>query len=130
MTPRVWAIHDGRVGIRNQVLGLAERLGWPFEEKRAELARRWMRFAPAGLVPPPRLASSESDPLEPPWPDLVIGCGQQGAVIAQAIKAASAGRSFIVQIQDPRAARTRFDLLVVPEHDRARGDNVVVTRGA
>jgi mitochondrial fission protein ELM1 len=130
MTPRVWALHDGRIGIRNQVLGLAERLGWGFEEKRAELARHWLRFVPPGLLTPEKLVSAESDALTPPWPELVIGCGHQGAVIALSIKAASGERSFLVHIQDPRVGRSRFDLLVVPEHDPARGGNVVVTRGA
>lgn len=36
----------------------------------------------------------------------------------------------MVQIQDPKIAPSRFDLMVVPEHDRVRGPNVMVTRGA
>ena len=34
--PLVWAVHDGRIGIINQVLGLAEAVGLPFVEKRLD----------------------------------------------------------------------------------------------
>ena len=33
-------------------------------------------------------------------------------------------------VQDPRYGRGEFDLLCVPEHDRLRGANVLMTRGA
>jgi mitochondrial fission protein ELM1 len=42
----------------------------------------------------------------------------------------SGGRVFRIQIQDPGISPTHFDVVVVPRHDRLRGDNVVVTRGA
>src|SRR3954447_25213589 len=32
--PVVWAVHDGRIGIRNQVVGLAEAIGGAVVEKR------------------------------------------------------------------------------------------------
>src|SRR5262249_49810066 len=49
---------------------------------------------------------------------------------ALAIRDASHGRTMAVHIQDPRFRRRDFDLLFVPEHDRLRGPNVVVTHGA
>ena len=32
-TPTVWAVHDGKIGMANQVLGLAEAVGYPVIEK-------------------------------------------------------------------------------------------------
>src|SRR5207244_7010079 len=81
-------------------------------------------LAPFGAV------STEAGPLQPPWPDLVIGCGRLSAMPALAIRRASAGRTFAAQVQDPRVGRNEFDLLFVPEHDRLRGPRIVVTRGA
>jgi mitochondrial fission protein ELM1 len=57
-TPRVWAVHDGKVGIRSQVIGLAEALGWPFEEKVVALRFPWNRL-PALARSPHRLRPAE-----------------------------------------------------------------------
>jgi mitochondrial fission protein ELM1 len=83
---------------------------------------------------PPRLwflpLAATEPTLSPPWPDLVIGCGRNAAMPALAIRRASGGRTLAAQIQDPGIGRREFDLLVVPEHDRLRGPQVIVTRGA
>src|SRR6266700_1752851 len=63
-------------------------------------------------------------------PDLVIGCGRNTARPALAIRRASGGRTLAAQVQDPRVGRGEFDMLFVPEHDRLRGPQIVVTRGA
>jgi uncharacterized protein len=126
----VWAVHDGRIGIRNQVVGLAEAVGLPFVEKTFVPRFPWMLMPPALWRDPARVAAPRSDPLAPPWPDLTITAGRVCAAAALAIKRASGGRTFAAQIQDPHLGRAAFDLLVVPAHDPARGDNVVVTRGA
>jgi mitochondrial fission protein ELM1 len=124
----VWAVHDGRVGIRNQVIGLAEAVGLPFVEK--SFVPRFPWLPPALWRDPARVAAPQSDALAPPWPDLLISAGRVCAAAALAVKRASGGRTFLAQIQDPRFGRAEFDLLVVPAHDPARGDKVVVTRGA
>jgi mitochondrial fission protein ELM1 len=128
--PLVWAVHDGRVGIRNQVIGLAEAVGLPFVEKCFVSRLPWSLMPPALWRDPRRVAAARSDPLTPPWPDLLISCGRVCAAAALAVKRASGGRTFLAQIQDPRLGRPEFDLLVVPAHDPVRGDKVVVTRGA
>jgi mitochondrial fission protein ELM1 len=68
--------------------------------------------------------------LAPPWPDLVIGCGRNTVRPALAIRRAGGGRTLAAHVQDPRYGRGEFDLLCVPEHDRLRGANVLLTRGA
>jgi mitochondrial fission protein ELM1 len=68
--------------------------------------------------------------LAPPWPDLLVTCGRVCAAAGIAVKRANGGKTALVQIQDPRFGRRAFDLMVVPDHDPARGDNVIVTRGA
>jgi mitochondrial fission protein ELM1 len=129
-TPRVWAVHDGKVGIRSQVIGLAEALGWPFEEKVVALRFPWSRLPPVAWLDPGQLLAPAGDRLGPPWPDLLIGCGRQSAAAALAVKRASGGATVLAHVQDPRFARARFDLLLIPEHDRLRGANVLATRGA
>jgi mitochondrial fission protein ELM1 len=129
-TPLVWALHDGRIGIKNQVLGLAEALDLSFVEKYFAARLPWSHLPPLLWPGLARAATADSDTLAPPWPDLLISCGRVCAAAGIAVKRASGGRTFLAQIQDPRLGRPHFDLMVVPEHDPARGANVVVTRGA
>jgi mitochondrial fission protein ELM1 len=79
---------------------------------------------------PSRAIGDEGDQLTPPWPDLVVACGRSAAVPALTIKRASGGRTIAVQIQNPGVGHTEFDRFVVPEHDRIRVPQVIVTRGA
>jgi uncharacterized protein len=129
-TPTVWAIHDGKIGMANQVIGLAEALAWPFSEKRLAIRSPWSHLAPALWLRPMSAVGPESDQLTPPWPNIVIGCGRNTVVLARAIKRRSGGKTFWVQIQDPRFARAEVDLVVAPQHDPARGGNVFQTLGA
>jgi uncharacterized protein len=128
--PSVWAIHDGKVGMASQVLGLAEAVGWPFVEKRLAIRAPWRHLVPALWFQPLAAPGAAGDRLEPPWPGLLIACGRNSVAPALAVKRASNGRTFWVQIQDPRYARRSADMVVAPSHDPAQGDNVVTTLGA
>ncbi|HXQ50811.1 MAG TPA: mitochondrial fission ELM1 family protein [Stellaceae bacterium] len=128
--PIVWAVHDGKVGMASQVLGLAEAVGWPVVEKRLDIRAPWSHLVPPLWFHPLAAVGAGGDRLEAPWPDLLIGCGRNAVAPALAVKRASGGRTFWVHIQDPRFARARADLMVVPSHDSPRGPNVVATLGA
>jgi uncharacterized protein len=128
--PLVWAVHDGKIGMANQVLGLAEAVGWPFVEKRLAIRAPWRHLTPQFWLQPLAALGPEGDLMAPPWPDLLIACGRNSVAPALAAKRASGGRLFWVQIQDPRFGRAKADLLVVPSHDPASGANVVTTLGA
>jgi uncharacterized protein len=128
--PTVWALHDGKIGMANQVLGLAEAVGYPVVEKAVALRSPWRHLAPSLWVHPTAALAPEGAMLEPPWPDLLIACGRTVTALALAVKRLSRGRTFWVQVQDPRFARRHVDLMVVPQHDPARGANVLLTLGA
>lgn len=128
--PTVWALHDGKIGMANQVLGLAEAVGLPFLEKRLAVRAPWRHLAPSLWLRPLAALGPEGDRLAPPWPDLIIACGRNSVAPSLATKRASRGRTLWVHIQDPRFARGKADLLVVPVHDPARGGNVLTTLGA
>jgi len=129
-TPTVWAVHDGKIGMANQVLGLAEAVGYPVIEKAMAVRAPWRHLAPSLWLHPMAALKPESARLEPPWPDLLIACGRAVTALALAVKRASRGRTLWVQVQDPRFARRHVDLMVVPQHDPARGENVLLTVGA
>ena len=128
--PSIWVLHDGKPGMASQALGLAEAAGFPYVEKRLAIGRFWGALPPALWIAPLHAATAGGDRLTPPWPDAVIGCGRNAVRPALAIRGASGGRTIAAHVQDPRFGRDRFDLIVVPEHDRLRGPRVLVTAGA
>lgn len=130
MNPPVWILHDGKVGLRNQVMGVAEAVGLDFAEKRLETRFPWKALPPALWFNARHAPGRGGDRLLPPWPLLVIGAGGRSAAPALAVRDAAEGRCLAVQIQDPKIAARRFDLMLIPEHDTVRGPNVMVTRGA
>lgn len=128
--PAVWVVHDGKIGMANQVIGLAEALGFPFAEKRLAIRAPWRHLAPPFWLSPLAAPGPGGDRLLPPWPDVLIACGRLTVAPARAAKRSSIGRILWVQVQDPRFARREVDLMVVPAHDPARGANVFGTLGA
>jgi mitochondrial fission protein ELM1 len=129
-SPNVWAVHDGKIGMANQVIGLAEALGFPFVEKRLAVRAPWRHLAPQLWLRALAAAGPGGDRLAPPWPDVLIAAGRLIIAPALAAKRASGDRIFWVQVQDPRYARGEVDLMVAPAHDPARGANVFRTLGA
>ncbi|MBP2300020.1 mitochondrial fission ELM1 family protein [Azospirillum picis] len=125
-----WVVSDGSAGMENQCIGLAEALGLTPVVKRVRLRTPWRQLTPYWRIGNRFAAGPEGDPVDPPWPDLLFGTGRQSVAVSLAVKAQSRGRTFTVQIQDPKMDPRRFDIVVVPRHDKLRGDNVMVTRGA
>ncbi|HEX4195394.1 MAG TPA: mitochondrial fission ELM1 family protein, partial [Stellaceae bacterium] len=128
--PQIWVLHDGKIGMANQVTGLAEALGWPITQKRLAIRAPWRYLAPSLWVAPSLAIDPAGARLEPPWPEIVIACGRNSIQPARLVKRASRGKTFWVQIQDPRFARHEIDLIVAPLHDPAAGENVFRTLGA
>lgn len=130
----VWIVTDGRAGIEAQALGLAEaiarRAPISLTTKRVRLRSPWS-WLPAGFVPKPRLATTiGSDPIDPPWPDIFIGCGRASIPFALGVRDWSNKRTFVVQLQDPRINPREFDVVIPPLHDGLEGDNVLPIVGA
>lgn len=131
---RIWAVTDGRAGIENQALGLAEaiarRSNAEIIVKRIALRSPWS-WAPPGFVPAPLQATTiGSDPLGPPWPDLWIGCGRASIPFSMGVREWSRGRTYVVQLQDPRINPREFDLVVPPSHDGLEGGPVLPILGS
>lgn len=128
--PVCWVVSDGRVGIEIQCRGLAELLGFAPVVKRIVVRAPWRWIPPAFWIDPLAALDPAGDRLAPPWPDLLIGTGRMAVGPNMAVRRASGGRTFTVQIQDPKVALSNFDVVVAPQHDRLAGPNVVTTRGS
>jgi mitochondrial fission protein ELM1 len=129
----IWAISDGRAGIEAQAVGLAEavarqvpaeivvkRVGWSGRIGRLPWWANWL---------PRRWLTPESG-IEAPWPDLWVAAGRATLPLSIRARRWSAGKTYVVQIQDPRVPATMFDLVIPPKHDRLTGDNILPITGS
>jgi len=127
-----WVISDGRRGIENQALGLAEAA----ERLRPlEIDIKTVSATAAFKVSQPRLqlklkSRPEDYGLKPPYPQIAIGCGRQAVAPLMALKKSLGKEIFTVYIQDPRLSPKNFDLVIAPEHDGLKGSNVVSIIGS
>ena len=125
-----WAITDGRAGMLNQARGLAEAIGLPVEVKTVHPRAPWT-LLPVTLWPSPFSAlGPDSSAFNRPWPKIAIGCGWRSIPYVLALKRLSGGKTFTVQLQDPRIDPKHFDLVVPPEHDNLKGANVEAIIGS
>ena len=128
-----WVVTDGKIGMENQCLGLAEALGLEPVVKRIKLRSPWRELSPFLRHGLPWAFSPAGDPIVPSWPNLLIATGRQSIPAAlyarRATQHLGANRTFTVQLQNPVIASTRFDLVVVPRHDGITGPNIITTRG-
>lgn len=122
-----WVITENLIGTQNQCVGVAEALGVEAHIKVISLNQPWKTLTPwLGF----EQSFTFKQPLEAPWPDLVIASGRKAVAASRYIKKKSGGKTFTVQIQDPKCNAKDFDLVAVPHHDSLRGENVIVTDGA
>ncbi|HEX5326153.1 MAG TPA: mitochondrial fission ELM1 family protein [Acetobacteraceae bacterium] len=119
-----WLLSEDYAGLQAQALGLAEAAGLAAELRVLQPRRPWSWLPPALW---PAALSAVPGAVLPPLPQLAIGCGGVAAAVGAALRRRGPA---VVQVQHPRMAPARFDLVVVNRHDELTGANVVVTRTA
>jgi hypothetical protein len=124
-----WIVTDGAAGNLRQARALAQAMHVQAIERQVHLRGPWRWFAPR-LTQALFVGANVGTRLRPPWPAMVIGCGRQAATITRALRTLSEGRTFTVQILDPRVDPVNFDVVVAPRHDELDGPNVIRTLGA
>lgn len=125
-----WVVTDGKIGMENQCIGLAEALGLAPTVKRVRLREPWRLLSPYLRV---GLARAFEEPLVPPWPDLLIASGRlsvAASLYARAQSARAGKPCFTIQIQDPVISPRHFDIVVAPLHDALDGPNIISTLGS
>ena len=124
--PRVWALLGERIGDNNQVLALAEALGYPFETRTLtyNLARALsVKLGPTMVT----LDRRSRAPIAPPWPDLILAIGRRSVPVGRWIKQQSGGRAKLVLLGHPRVSPSLFDLVITTrQYPVPPGANVVL----
>lgn len=129
--PQVWGLIDDRPGTARQVEGVVEHLGYPFVYRRFTFNKRaklpnFLLGATISHIEP-----DMSDRLEPPIPDIIVSAGRRLAPVAQFVRQSLNPRAYLAHIMDPEMDFKRFNLVVLPYHDRPRArGNIYRTLGA
>lgn len=124
MSHPTWILSEDYAGLKAQALGLAEAAGLTPDLRVLKPAGLWKRI-PARFWPQP--LQVVADALQPPAPDLAIGCGGMAGAVLAALRRRG---QRVVQVQNPRMSLRKFDLVVANTHDELTGPNVIVARTA
>lgn len=113
-------------GDNAQVEAVVDALGWACERKRVHWRPPWVIQKPRFEPSLDHVDRASSDPLEPPWPDLILTIGRRPSMVALWIQERSAGRARLVLFGKPSGMMARFDLVVAgAEVQLPRRPNVV-----
>lgn len=132
--PVIYALTDGRAGNVAMATGLAQRVarltGGAVETYEAAVSGALASLPPWLQCRFPSLSRAmiremhlESETL----PDMVIGAGRRVAPLVAALRRPG---TKVVQVLDPKMPLRRFDRVVIPQHDRVSGGNVIETLGS
>jgi hypothetical protein len=117
---------QGMHGMVSQVEGLAKALKFSFKHQQIKLKPLW------NLIPPKFTPISENLLTEKFVCDskVIISCGRKSVIPSIALKKRLGKKIFNIHIQDPKVSFEHFDIIISPEHDNVKGDNVITSKGA
>jgi len=120
---------EGYHGMISQVEGLAKALNADFRHRIVRLNWLW-NYIPPKLSPVSRLILKDKQYItENEKFDLLISCGRKSVIPSIIIKKKNK-KIFTIHIQNPKVKFNNFDLIVVPEHDELKGENIITSKGA
>jgi len=121
-------VSDGHAGNVRQAQALVHALGIA-AERDIVLQPGWLaqRLAPRRWPGATRAFGPAFASALQATPRLAVGCGRQAALATRLLRERGA---HAVQVLHPRLHPRHWDLVVAPEHDGLRGDNVVTLLGS
>ena len=117
---------QGMHGMVSQVEGLAKALKLNYKHQNIKLKPFW------NLIPPKFTPISENLLIEKFVCDckVIISCGRKSVISSIALKKRFGKEIFNIHIQNPNVSLKHFDIVISPEHDNLKGDNVITNKGA
>ena len=120
---------EGYHGMISQVEGLAKALQAEFQHKIVRLNWLW-NYIPPKFTPISEIILKDRHYItENKSFDLVISCGRKSVIPSVIIKKKNTN-IFTIHIQDPKVNYKNFDVIIAPEHDDLKGENVISSKGA
>jgi len=133
MIKTCWVVTTGTAGAQNQAFGLAEAISrsvyLDISVKHIAIKSPWQHL-PGSVWPNPfTLLTAKGHLMRAPYPDLWIAAGRQTVPLTIALKKRFP-ETFTIQLQDPKAPSSLFDMVIPPSHDKVSGDSVFSILGA
>jgi len=117
---------QGMHGMISQVEGLAKALDLTYKHQTIKLKPFW-NFMPPKISPISENLVKNKFVCDS---KIIISCGRKSVIPSIALKKRLGKEIFTIHIQNPKVSFKHFDLIVSPEHDNIKGDNVITTTGA
>ena len=112
MAPRTWVILGDKRGDNGQVETIVDALSWPVERKYVHMKPKYVLGKPRYRPSLDHLDLDQSDPLEAPWPDLILTVGRRPSMAALWIRKQSGKRTKIVLVGKPSGHMRDFSLVI------------------
>jgi len=117
---------EGMHGMISQVEGLAKALNLEFIHEKIEINNFW-KLLPPKITPVTNFVFQNQLNYEF---NIVISCGRKSVIPSIYLKKKLKNKIMNIHIQDPKVSLSNFDFVVVPEHDKIKGENVLTSKGA
>jgi mitochondrial fission protein ELM1 len=110
--PTVWVVLGDKPGDNAQVRAIEQALPWACMDKHIQVLDPFVLGKPKVGPTLYHIDRGRSDPLEPPWPDLILTSGRRPANVALWIREQSGGHTRIVLIGKPSTSPDDYDLVI------------------
>ena len=117
---------QGMHGMVSQVEGLAKALDLTYKHQTIKLKPFW-NFIPPKITPISENLIKDKFVCDS---KILISCGRKSVISSIALKKRLGKEIFTIHIQNPKVSFNHFDLIISPEHDNIKGDNILTTTGA
>ncbi|MDH3900136.1 MAG: mitochondrial fission ELM1 family protein [Gammaproteobacteria bacterium] len=111
-SPRTWVVLGDKQGDNAQVEAIVQALPWPCERRHIQVLDEFVFGKPKVGPTLYHIDRERSDPLEPPWPDLILTIGRRPANVALWIRKQSGGHTKIVIVGKPSSMPDDYDLVI------------------
>jgi mitochondrial fission protein ELM1 len=112
VTPRTWVILSDKRGDNGQVETIVDALDWPVEHRYVHMRPEFVLGKPRYRPSLDHLDLSRSDPLEAPWPDLILTVGRRPSMAALWVRQQSGNKTKIVLVGKPSGHMLDFSLVI------------------
>lgn len=120
----IWVLLGKRRGDNQQLLAIAEALQLPFRTITQRF--NWGAKIHPALRGASHLGWDTHEPLEAPWPRIVLGAGRRSVPMARWIRRRSGGYTKLVYVNRPWAPLSWFDLIITtPQYALPARPNVL-----
>ncbi len=120
---------EGMHGMISQVEGMAKALNTEYSHKIVRLSFPWNLLPPKFTFISQIVLKDQIYLIDNDIPDLIISCGRKSVIPSLLLKRKNP-KIFTIHIQDPKVNSKNFDIIIAPEHDNLKGNNVLRSKGA